>query len=273
MNAEWTTRHCADRTLIEVTLTSDRPRRVRVEPTGDPTLHPPRTGGIPDAGWDDTGFSGVVDGRLGLGFAVTDPTDSPPVTVDWRGPPDDDPTFEGHPDVPRVEATTDGVLRTLSDPRPPRAALPTTATSGEATSATDREHGTGEEAERDASDRPTPERPSAATDGASPIRETSDGATKDEPSDDTPSTGVDLAAVERRLELAERLAAAETLTAASAAVAAAGGIDGVRALDGHLAADRDRLRALAERVETLGDRVDSVDLPVETLARIGGERP
>jgi hypothetical protein len=301
VNVEWTTRRAGERTLVEVTLTSDRPREVRVEPTGDPTLYPPRTDGVVDAGWDEEGFEGCVDGRRGLGFATDDPPGDPPVRVDWRGPPTDGDGFEGHPEVPTVEASADGVVRTLSEPRPPEDAVPERP-------ATDLGSGGGPTGDRDGTDGEAASdgrtvsvgsrgdgRPGAdeAADGTSdPITGSESaptGADATEPdgtapapvgrdppgtspgTNDDPSAGLD--ALERRIALAERLAEAGTLGAAGEAVASAGGLAGVRALEGELVRDRERLRALAARVDRLEERARRVEVPTATLARIAGEEP
>ena len=271
MNVEWTARPCGDATLVELALTSERPRRVRVESTGDGPIRPPRTGGVPDAGWDERGYTGVVDGHLGVGYATTEPPADPPVDVEWRGPPDDDATFDAQPDVPSVEATPDGVVRTLSDPRPPReAAAPERASSGASPAGGDGEG----EAEHEEETR-SPERldrSEAESDDRTAGDEDERGATH-RPSEAarTSASPTGLAVFERRVALAERLADAGTLAEASAAVAAAGGLDGVRALDRAISQDRADLGALVERVETLRERAEAVDVPTETLARIGGE--
>lgn len=287
MNAEWTTRRCGERTLVEVTLTSDRPRRVRVEPADEQPFQPPRTDGLPDAGWDDEGYTGVVDGRLGLGFAVTGrvDTDDRPVRIEWRGRPASDPTFDGHPDVPDVTATTDGVVRTLSDPRPPRDAVPReregerVTKPAEPTEPTELTKPAEPTESTEQTDVTATERAGSTATAATPQRETTSDGTERVESEDharpnrTAELDVGLAALERRVALAERLTAVETLDEASEAVAVAGGLDGVRALDEALVADRERLDRLVERVVALRDRAEAVAVPTETLARIGGETP
>ncbi|MFC5971556.1 hypothetical protein ACFPYI_09455 [Halomarina salina] len=275
MNAEWTTRPCGEGTLVELTLTTDRPRRVRVESTGDGPILPPRTDGVPDAGWDERGYTGVVDDHLGVGFATTDPPDDPPVRVEWRGPPEECPTFDGHPDVPSVEASADGVVRALSDPRPPRDAVTTdheriqrsgVDLDGESRTPTEQRGCTDDTDHADGSDGVEEV---AGTDD-DPDADAVHGSADESRRPTTPIAG--LAAVERRVALAERLADAETLEEASEAVGSAGGLDGVRALDEAIARDRADLRTLAERVESLRERAESVAVPTETLARIGGEQ-
>ncbi|MFD1513302.1 hypothetical protein [Halomarina rubra] len=278
MNAEWTTRRCGERTLVEIRLATDRPRQVRVEPTGEATVLPPRTDGVPDAGWDERGYSGVVDGTLGLGFAVSDTPDDPPVRVAWRGPPDDDPTFETHPEVPSVDASLDAVVRDLSDPRPPRDAIPAAEETTRSRRPGDHECDEDDECEATEPDHGTPDVGPPSHDPAS-----SDAGREDDGErrsagdesvvDDESVVGDEFAALDRRLALAERLASATTLDEAGAAVAEAGGLAGVRALDEALTADRERLRALAERVERLRERAERVDVPTETLVRTGGEEP
>lgn len=73
--------------------------------------------------------------------------------------------------------------------------------------------------------------------------------------------------VEARVETAERLAAADDLPAATRAVAEAGGLAGVEALAADLARDRRALSRVGLAPE-LAARVEAVDLPVGTFARL-----
>ena len=261
-----------------------------------------RSDGVVDAGWDEEGFEGCVDGRRGLGFATDEPPGDPPVRVDWRGPPTGDDGFEGHSEVPTVEASADGVVRALSEPRPPEDTVPERpatdlgsgdgpavdrdGTDGEAAS-DGREAGVGsrgdgrtgaDEEATEERDSPTSRSEAAPTgagatepDGTDPAPVGRDPPGTGPGTNEDPSAGLD--ALERRLALAERLAGAETLGAAGEAVATAGGLAGVRALEGDLARDRERLRALADRVDRLEERARRVEVPTATLARIAGEEP
>lgn len=103
--------------LVAVVVESEAPtpREVRIAPQVEGSVHPPRRQGMPEAGWTDGRFEGVVppDGRLAAGFAAVDPGDPPVEVVDRGGPDDQD-------DDP---SPTD-LLRALGDPAPPRDAVP-----------------------------------------------------------------------------------------------------------------------------------------------------
>lgn len=60
-------------TLVEILVRSERRCRIRIAPTTEVRIWPPRTGGEPEAGWTEEGFAGVVDaGVTALGFATPD---------------------------------------------------------------------------------------------------------------------------------------------------------------------------------------------------------
>lgn len=110
-----TTETIAGVTLVGLHLESDAPERVTVERTHEAPIWPPRRQGVPERGWDDDGWTGVVrpgDPRS-LGYATpTDPPE-PPVQV-----------TETEPEPAATEsADPRDVLRSLGDPRPPRDAL------------------------------------------------------------------------------------------------------------------------------------------------------
>ncbi len=123
-DVEWSVTREGEVSLVSVVLRSGRARQVRVRPTVEGSVWPPRKRGVPAAGWNDGEFVGVVEGRRAVGFATPAALVDSPVEVRWSGPADPEPAFERHPDVPPVEATAGGVLRTLGDPRPPRDAVP-----------------------------------------------------------------------------------------------------------------------------------------------------
>jgi hypothetical protein len=112
----WTTRREGDVTLVEVVLTNGgAATEVRVENCLDGALQPPRRRGVPESGWDESGYAGTVpaNGRLGLGYACPARPTEPPIRVTCHGPPEDD-----------AERTPASVVRELGDPRPPRDAVP-----------------------------------------------------------------------------------------------------------------------------------------------------
>lgn len=115
-------------TLVEVRLESDGRERVTLEPTHDGPIWPPRRQGVPEQGWHEDGWTGVVSGDepVALGYATPAEPADPPVRIADRGPAPDEHDAPG----PRA------VLRALGDPRPPRDAVepdggrPTTDTTG-----------------------------------------------------------------------------------------------------------------------------------------------
>lgn len=77
-----------------------------------------------------------------------------------------------------------------------------------------------------------------------------------------------LAEVTDRLDAAERLADATSVPEAREAVAAVGDPGDIAELRRQLDEDRDTLRRVVDRSETLASRVETLDLPVETLQRL-----
>jgi hypothetical protein len=69
---------------------------------------------VPAAGWDDDGFSGIVDGHLALGYACPAPPDDsdPAAIVDERPPAEDD-----------DDPTARSLVRELGDASPPPEAV------------------------------------------------------------------------------------------------------------------------------------------------------
>ena len=106
-------------TLVAARVTNERenPQRVRVADRCGGSVLPPRTNGLPVAGWDDGGWEGVVDAgeTRPVGYATRAPPSDPPADVAWTERAASDPT----------PAST---LDDLGDPRPPRDAVtpPTT---------------------------------------------------------------------------------------------------------------------------------------------------
>lgn len=155
VNLDWRVESRAGISLVTLVVENptDAAQRVRVANLLDGPVWPPRREGIPEAGWDDGGFEGVVGPgeSRSLGYAtpatpaeptpteepsaepsVEPPTDStePPAELVWteRGGETEQPreteaeiesaTFED-------ETTPEGVVRSLGDPRPPADAVPT----------------------------------------------------------------------------------------------------------------------------------------------------
>ena len=77
-----------DVTLVTLSVSSTDPTHVRIENCLDGPVWPPREQGVPAAGWDDGGFSGVVDGRLALGYACpAEHSKGPPAELIEERPP------------------------------------------------------------------------------------------------------------------------------------------------------------------------------------------
>ncbi|MFB6103655.1 MAG: hypothetical protein ABEJ57_01030 [Halobacteriaceae archaeon] len=108
-------------TLVEFELYNPTrtPREVTVASELDGPVLPPRRGGYPVEGWDDTGFVGPIHAgaRRAFGFACPAPAVDPPVTVVAADPVDD----------VRTDRSAADLVRTLGDPRPPAAAVDPTA--------------------------------------------------------------------------------------------------------------------------------------------------
>jgi hypothetical protein len=108
-------------TLVHLHLRNDElgPRRVRVaDRLGGPVWFPRRRG-VPEAGWDEGGFEGVLaaGATRALGYATPAEPADPPATVAW--------TERAAGAETKAGETTDpaAVVRRFGDPRPPRDAL------------------------------------------------------------------------------------------------------------------------------------------------------
>ena len=101
-------------TLVAARVTNDGddPQRVRIADRCGGSVLPPRTNGLPIAGWDDGGWEGVVDSgeTRPVGYATRAPPADPPADIVWTERAASDPT----------PAST---LDDLGDPRPPRDAV------------------------------------------------------------------------------------------------------------------------------------------------------
>jgi len=119
MDSDWsvTSLDCHDVTLVTVDLRNPSPvdRPVRVSNRLDGPVLPPKRAGVPESGWDQDGFDGIVSaaGRRTLGYACPAPARRPPVSV----------VDEGRADEAAADATATAV-RELGDPRPPGDAIP-----------------------------------------------------------------------------------------------------------------------------------------------------
>ena len=114
--------------LIELLVANpaDTARRVRIGNRLDGELWPPRREGVPEKGWDDGGFEGVLAAgeRLGLGYASPAAPAEPPAEIVWTERAAEPARDGDRGATPGVEPTPAGVVRELGDPRPPADAVP-----------------------------------------------------------------------------------------------------------------------------------------------------
>ncbi|WP_336336194.1 DUF7857 domain-containing protein [Haloarcula brevis] len=234
-----------------VTATVDdiaEPTRITVRNRLDGPLWPPRRQGVPEAGWTENGFDGVVGpGTHALGYATpAPPTDQPAELASVEPAPDDVPADE------RLDSI-DAVVRELGDPSPPADAVPTSDPAGAAEGRGRRPDGTA--VAQGSEPGPPPAEPRTVR-----------GQRSDQHLPDSVSQWLETVA--RRVDRAERLAEADSLPAATDAVRAAGGLSGARAVAARGDADEQTLRALARRAERLADRRAAATVPTETLVRL-----
>jgi len=229
-------------TLVTCRLTSDATSRVTVEPTHDDPIWPPRRQGVPEQGWEDDRWIGLVpaDGVRALGYATPADPDGAPARIAATEPPADD-----------EAVTARDVIRSLGDPAPTRDAVPPT----------------------DAETRSVSEE-TGANPGDDTGTDTFDVASSDLATPrnggrpDTSTNTTDLDAIETRLWTARDLADVSTVAEASAAVERAGGIGAVRDLADQLADDRARLASVEERASRLAAEAEAVSVPVDSLERV-----
>jgi len=222
-------------TLVTCRLTSDATSRVTVEPTHDDPVWPPRRQGVPEQGWEDDRWIGLVpaDGVRALGYATPADPDGAPARIAATEPPADD-----------EAVTARDVIRSLGDPAPTRDAVPPT----------------------DAETRSDPDE--AGTDLFDDVTGSDLPPTQDAGRPNTSTATTDLDAIETRLWTARDLADVSTVAEASAAVERAGGIGAVRDLAEQLAEDRARLASVEERASRLAAEAEAVSVPVDSLERV-----
>ena len=288
-------------TLVELVVENpdDTATRIRIGNRLDGPVWPPRSDGVPEAGWDDGGFEGVVEGddRISLGYASPGTRDDPPVEVVWTEraetpredrPPSDPPRGAGLDSsdvVVDAEPTVHGAIRALEDPRPPSDAVPLptderpdgdvatagegvdaveqTAVDGEPTATVADEDGVAHE-DGEGGPETTEDDPMAEDDSTT----TDDSDTTAQYDDELPGQVVAwLDVVEGRVERREALSDARSLAAAAEAVGAEGGLEATEALLATIRDDREALRALEARAADLRERADA-DVPLDAYRRL-----
>ncbi|WP_280585014.1 hypothetical protein [Halorubrum sp. Boch-26] len=250
MDLSWTVDRAGDASLVRCRARNDDavPRRVRVESRFDAPVLPPRRAGVPIDGWDASGVTLQIGPgeRRGFGFAVPAPPVDPPVEIVEITSVDPDESARGiagsTSDGGDADSTPADALRDLAEYRPPRAAV-------------DGAHGVGERR-----DDTTPLGDAHGADSERSDTGESGRATPDAVDDW-------FAAVETRVDRAERLADADVETATEV-VADAGGVDAIADLASRVDADAERLRAVSERAASLADRAAETEVPVGALERL-----
>jgi hypothetical protein len=277
LDVDWTLDERDGVSLVQIRVENrtETRRRIRVSNQMDGDLLPPRREGVPEAGWDEEGYSGTLapDASLALGYACLGDPVRPPVEV----------TDEGRADGASdgTDPAADAVVREFGSAAPPASAVPIdaadvshaaddpTAESRFETVADDPSHETAsdvdpDDAAADARDgdpvgrRDGPDadsRPAAAGQSETP------GLTSDR------DVGDWLADVERRVERCERLTDA-TVPEAVDVLVEVGGVDGAETLSERVSDDASALRALADRASRLADRAEETDVPVAALRRL-----
>ena len=114
---DWQVAATGETTLVELFVTSDTETRVEISSNLEP-VWPPRRQSRPAAGWDGSGFEGVVSAGepLVLGYASPDDPVEPPATIV-----DTEPVTGSSEGAPSPEA----LVRELGEAGPPRDAVPT----------------------------------------------------------------------------------------------------------------------------------------------------
>ncbi|WP_123620012.1 hypothetical protein [Halorubrum sp. CSM-61] len=276
MDFAWDVDREGDVSLVRCRVRNDDavPRRVRIESRLDAPVLPPRRGGVPEDGWDESGVTLRLDPgeRRALGFAARAPPTDPPVEIAEVAAVDPAENEGGGGPTESDEATaspTAAALRRLGDHRPPRdavagraAELDTAGSRGEATGLKGDAGGPG----------PTADAGADATDDAIDADDAAgDSAASTSPPEATmewfDAVDARLSAVEERIDRTERLTDADLATATEA-VAEVDGVEALSGLDERVAADADRLRELSERASALATRAEETDAPVEALERL-----
>ncbi|AKU06404.1 DUF7857 domain-containing protein [Haloferax gibbonsii] len=278
--------------LVSVRVHNDAPvdRRVRLRNRLDGSVLPPRRAGVPEAGWDDEGFEGVVPAgsTVALGYAVSPSSTATrdTATADLDARPEHAVGIDvlGRADEAEraSDSTPDDAVRTLGSARPPADAVPVSSDlppttreseTPEPTPSTTSDASDGERREplpspepQTRSERPEPsEQPTDADVSAAVGTSEERGRGTDQSLGSEPPESLEsLAAFERRIDLAERLDGASVADAAATLSEADICIDALDALD----ADRERLRRLAARATALADRATDADPDVDALRRL-----
>lgn len=245
---DWAVTQTDGVTFVEGYVTSDIGEQVRIESNLDP-VWPPRSRGVPVAGWEGTQFEGTVpaEGYLVVGYASPAGPVEPPVELTAETPlvEEDSCSFEQSLEGGDNE-TVRALVRSLGEAGPPRDAVPLPTSVDDSTPSFEN------------CEDQTQERPQGETG-----TQTGNSSSRNQPDLD-PWFG----AIEDRIGTAQRLSTVADADQARAAIDDVGGIEAVRTLQAQLAADRRHLHQLTERTETLRTDLSGVDVPLATLERL-----
>ncbi|SEH36783.1 hypothetical protein SAMN05192561_10173 [Halopenitus malekzadehii] len=292
MDLRWNVERRGGLAIVTCLLCNDGPeaKLVRLRNDLDGPVVPPRRHGVPEPGWDRSGYTCHIEGssRVGFGYVCATGLDSErrPMTIESVEPIKDE-VGRRDTDGTGANAAADRAIRTLGDHRPPRDCVPgiegpadragaagtrraSADTNGEAVSTA--EGGTAARADG-----------SASTDGGTMTNEPVDESNVDDP-DLGPNTdgvgsgrapdGTAIGTVERRIETVsaelDRLTVVSDadLEAATSAVAEAGGLDALESDVDRIAAEIETLETLRDRLDEVIDRHDRLDVPITTLRRL-----
>lgn len=251
-----------DATLVTATLEGATvPTRVTVQNRLAGPVWPPRRGGVPAEGWDESGWEGVLPAgeTVAIGYACPAPAVDPPLEVAATEP---------------AEATGEAfgsaasVLRALGSPAPPRKAVPGAGPDGDGEAGPDRvgqrtSDRSAENARHEADDEGPEDGhalaaagPSSGGSGCVPMVEV-----------ELPEAVVSwLDQVETRLERAEALADGEAGSRPTGSAPQAGS-PAARRLEERLAGDAEQLRELTKRATALADRAERAEAAIATRER------
>lgn len=271
VRADVTTTATAGGVLVAVTLRNDTAVdvRVRVENDLEGPVLPPRREGVPAAGWDEEGFTGVVpaSGRLGIGYAC-------PSAGDGGGTADDEDTVDGGGVDETKDADSVGSADTGStggggtdgdatdptpadaDPSADPAANPISVGVLGPPEGTESEVGGVADAVRSLG-RAAPPADAVPSAAAVDSRHAARGGAGD-PSDVPTDVAAWLDAIEARIRRAERLTGA-TADGAAAVLEDRGGVDGIAGISDEIEHDLEALRAAGDRIGELSARAAAVD--------------
>jgi hypothetical protein len=295
-------------TFVAVRLRNPHPvaQRVRLANRLDGPVLPPRTEGVPEAGWDETGVTAVVpaDGTRALGYACpAPPTESPVVLAErerWDGPdppdrprmatrtlgdgvdPTSDRADETAPPAASADPTAPADQTALADPTdpaalvrrlgrsaPPRDAVPPPdrgATRVESDGAAVEADATAVGDDVETSEDATTTGSAAVTEGDDPVPTGETVDASDSRPPVPPAVARWLAGVERRIRAADRLGPETSVAEATDRLAPLDVPPGE--LPDRLAADARTLERVATTCRRLADRADGATMPTDGLRRL-----